>query len=105
MATLLQANGFEIFDLGVNVRPAKFIEKAEATGTRIICLSALLTTTMINQKKFLIMLRESGLRGKYKVMIGGAPTSRRWADEIGADGYAENAATAVGAALALAETK
>ena len=101
VAAMLQANGFEVFDLGANVKMTKFIEKAEAEGADLICLSALLTTTMLNQRKFLEMLREKGLRTKFKVMVGGAPASRKWADDIGADGYAENAAMAVKSALTL----
>ncbi len=101
VAAMLQANGFEVFDLGANVKMTKFIEKAEAEGADLICLSALLTTTMLQQRKFLETLREKGLRMKFKVMVGGAPATRKWAEDIGADGYAENAASAVKAARAL----
>jgi methanogenic corrinoid protein MtbC1 len=65
-----------------------------------ICLSALLTTTMLNQKRFIEMLRQKNLYGKYKVLVGGAPATRKWADDIGAQGFAENAALAVKAAKA-----
>ena len=95
VASMLQAGGFEVFDLGADVKLERFIEKAEAVGAGIICLSALLTTTMTNQKRLIGLLREKGLRDKYKVLVGGAPASRKWADEIGADGYAENAVAAV----------
>ncbi|MBE3126016.1 MAG: corrinoid protein [Acidobacteria bacterium] len=95
VASMLQAGGFEVYDLGADVKLERFIEKAEAVGAGIICLSALLTTTMTNQKRLIGLLREKGLRDKYKVLVGGAPASHKWADEIGADGYAENAVAAV----------
>jgi corrinoid protein of di/trimethylamine methyltransferase len=95
VASMLQAGGFEVFDLGADVKLERFIEKAEAVGAGIICLSALLTTTMTNQRRLIGLLRDRGLRDKYKVLVGGAPASRKWADEIGADGYAENAVAAV----------
>jgi len=95
VASMLQAGGFEVFDLGADVKLERFVEKAEAVSARIICLSALLTTTMTNQKRFIGLLRDKGLRDKYKVLVGGAPANRKWADEIGADGYAENAVAAV----------
>jgi methanogenic corrinoid protein MtbC1 len=84
-----------VFDLGTDVKLERFIEKAEAEKADIICLSALLTTTMINQKRFIEMLRQKNLYGKYKVLVGGAPATRKWADEIGAQGFAENAPLAV----------
>ncbi|MBE3112301.1 MAG: corrinoid protein [Acidobacteria bacterium] len=95
VASMLQAGGFEVYDLGADVKLERFIERAEAVGAGIICLSALLTTTMTNQKRLIGLLREKGLRDKYKVLVGGAPASHKWADEIGADGYAENAVAAV----------
>ncbi|MCX6571588.1 MAG: corrinoid protein [Candidatus Aminicenantes bacterium] len=95
VASMLQAGGFEVYDLGADVKLERFIEKAEAVGAGIICLSALLTTTMTNQKRLIGLLHEKGLRDKYKVLVGGAPASHKWADEIGADGYAENAVAAV----------
>lgn len=100
VASMLQANGFEVFDLGADVKLERFIEKAEAEKADIICLSALLTTTMTNQKRFIEMLRQKNLYGKYKVLVGGAPANRKWADDIGAQGFAENAALAVKAAKA-----
>jgi trimethylamine corrinoid protein len=95
VASMLQAGGFEVFDLGADVKLERFVEKAEAVGAKLICLSALLTTTMSNQRRLIGLLRDKGLRDKYKVLVGGAPASRRWAEEIGADGYAENAVAAV----------
>jgi len=102
VASMLQAGGFEVHDLGADVALERFIDKAEAVGAGFICLSALLTTTMINQRKLIGLLRERGLRDKYKVLVGGAPASAKWAEDIGADGYAENAVSAVKLAKALA---
>ncbi len=100
VASMLQANGFEVFDLGADVKLERFIEKAETEKADLICLSALLTTTMLNQKRLIEMLRQKGFYGKYKVLVGGAPATRKWAEDIGAHGYAENAALAVKAAKA-----
>jgi len=102
VASMLQAGGFEVFDLGADVKLDRFIDKAEEVGAGMICLSALLTTTMMNQRRFITLLRDRGLRDKYKVLVGGAPASRKWAEEIGADGYAENAVAAVKLARSLA---
>ncbi len=102
VASMLQAGGFEVHDLGVDVRLERFVETAEAVGADFICLSALLTTTMTNQRRLIAMLREKGLRDKYKILVGGAPASAKWAEEIGADGYAENAVAAVKLAKSLA---
>jgi len=95
VAAMLQAGGFEVFDLGADVKLGSFIDKAEAVGADFICASALLTTTMANQKRLVALLRERKLRDKYMVIVGGAPASRKWAEEAGADGYAENAVAAV----------
>jgi corrinoid protein of di/trimethylamine methyltransferase len=102
VASMLQAGGFEVTDLGVGVKLERFVEAAEAVGARLICLSALLTTTMTNQRRFLELLKTRGLRENYKVLVGGAPATRSWAEEIGADGYAENAVAAVQVARSLA---
>ncbi len=102
VASMLQAGGFEVFDLGADVKLERFVERAEEVGAGLICLSALLTTTMTNQRRLIGMLRDRGLRDKYKVLVGGAPASRRWAEEIGADGNAENADAAVRLAKSLA---
>jgi corrinoid protein of di/trimethylamine methyltransferase len=98
VASILSANGFDVVDLGADVKLEKFIEKAEEEKADIICLSALLTTTMIGQRKLVEMLKARNLFGRFAVMVGGAPVSQKWADDIGADGYAENALTAVQAA-------
>ena len=98
VASMLSANGFDVVDLGADVKLEKFVEKAEETKADFICLSALLTTTMLGQRKAIELLKQRNLYGKFKVLVGGAPASQKWADEIGADGYAENAMLAVKAA-------
>ncbi len=95
VASLLSANGFEVIDLGADVGIEKFVETAEEEGADFICLSALLTTTMVNQRKVIELLKQRNLSGRFKVLVGGAPVNQRWADDIGADGYAENAMLAV----------
>ena len=87
----LKAHGYEVFDVGRDAPIDTFIGKAEETGAQVIGLSALLTTTMEEQKKLIKVLRERGVRDRYKVIVGGAPATQRWADQIGADGYAEDA--------------
>jgi corrinoid protein of di/trimethylamine methyltransferase len=101
VASMLSASGFDVIDLGADVKLEKFIEKAEETQADFICLSALLTTTMLGQKRAIEMLKQRNLCGKFKVLVGGAPASQKWADDIGADGYAENAMLAVKAAKRL----
>lgn len=95
VATMLSVNGFQVFDLGVDVPVSTFVERAREVGADIVGLSALLTTTMLNQGKVIESLREAGLREKVKVIVGGAPVSQLWAEQIGADGYSENAVGAV----------
>lgn len=95
VASMLSANGFEVIDLGADVKLEKFLEKAEAVEADFICLSALLTTTMLGQKKLIEMLKERSLSDRFKVLVGGAPVNQKWADDIGADGYGENAMVAV----------
>jgi len=101
VATMLLSSGFEVHDLGVDVPVEKFIDTVKATGAGLLGLSSLLTTTMVMQKKVIEALEAEGLRGQVKVMVGGAPVSSRWAAEIGADGYAEDASGAVDLALRL----
>lgn len=91
LALLLEANGFDTYDLGKDVDSMKFIEKAAEVQADIIALSALMTTTKPAQKEVIEFLDEMGLGDKYIVMVGGAPTSKEWAEEIGADGWAETA--------------
>jgi trimethylamine corrinoid protein len=104
VATMLSANGFQVFDLGVDVPVSTFVEKAREVGADIVGLSALLTTTMLNQGKVVESFQEAGLREKVKVIVGGAPVSPSWAEEIGADGYSENAVGAVALAKRLVGT-
>jgi trimethylamine corrinoid protein len=99
VSSLLSANGFEVLDLGADVNIDRFIDAAVEAKADLICLSALLTTTMVNQRRVLTRLLERGLRDRFKVLVGGAPVTRKWAEEIGADGYGENATAAVRAAL------
>lgn len=95
VASLLEGGGFEVMDLGVDVTPEKFAEAAKTNDVNIVALSALLTTTMPTMRKTIQALTELGVRDKVKVMIGGAPITQQYADEIGADGYSDNAAGAV----------
>ena len=104
VATMLSANGFEVYDLGVDVPVTKFIEKIRETNANFLGLSALLTTTMVVQREVIAALQQAGLRDKVKVLVGGAPVTRSWADEIGADGYAEDAIGAVTLAKSLSST-
>src|SRR5512138_1024973 len=95
VASLLEGGGFEVIDLGVNVAPEKFIETVREKGANIIAMSALLTTTMPAMKTTIEALKQAGVREKVKVLIGGAPITQKYAEEIGADGYSENAVGAV----------
>ena len=95
VAAMLEGGGFEIIDLGVDVAPEKFVAAVAEKGANIICLSALLTTTMPSMKDTLAALNAAGIRNKVKVMIGGAPITDAYAKEIGADGYSDNASSAV----------
>ena len=95
VAMMLEGAGFEIIDLGVDVSPEKFIETAKEKKADLVGLSALLTTTMPSMKDVVKAMGESSLKDKVKVMIGGAPVTQSYADEIGADGYAPDAASAV----------
>jgi len=92
---MLEGAGFEVIDLGVDVSPDKFIATAQERQAQVIGLSALLTTTMVNMKSVINALQEHGARDRFKVIIGGAPVTQNYADEIGADGYAPDAASAV----------
>lgn len=94
VAMMLKGAGFEIYDLGVDVPAETFIEKAEQTGADIICMSALLTTTMTNMQAVVEELKNRSIRDKYIVMVGGAPVNESFAEEIGADYYTPDAATA-----------
>ena len=105
VGTMLSANGFKVHDLGVDVPTEKFVAAVNEYGANLVGLSALLTTTMTVQKQVIAALQEAGVRGQVKVMVGGAPVTRSWAEEIGADGYAEDAMSAVTMAKKLVDTK
>jgi len=92
---MLEGAAFEVVDLGVDVSPEKFVEAVKDSGATIVAMSALLPTTMPNMKTTIEALKEAGVRGKVKVMVGGAPLTDQYAREIGADGYAPDASRAV----------
>jgi trimethylamine corrinoid protein len=95
VGTMLSASGFEVFDLGVDVSSENFAVKAKELSADIVGVSALLTTTMTGQKGVVEALERYGLRPRVKIMIGGAPVTQSWANEIGADGYGRDALSAV----------
>ena len=101
VGAMLEGAGFEVIDLGVDVSPEKFINAVKERNARLVALSALLTTTMHSMKAVLEKLKDAGMRDKVKVMIGGAPVTQKYADEIGADGYSSNANAAVALARKL----
>lgn len=102
---MLEANRFEVKDLGYDIDSMHFIKEAEAMGADFIAASALMTTTMPHQKEIIDLLKDRGLRDRFKVVIGGAPTSQEWADRIGADLYCLNAGSAPKQMTALLEKK
>jgi 5-methyltetrahydrofolate--homocysteine methyltransferase len=102
VAMMLEGAGFEIIDLGTDVSPEKFIEAVRSQGVNLIAMSALLTTTMPNMKVTIEALKAAGLREQVKVMIGGAPVTDAYAQQVGADGYAPDASRAVAIAKTLA---
>jgi trimethylamine corrinoid protein len=95
VGSFLFANGFEVHNLGVDVSPETFLAKAEELGANIIGMSALLSISMDIQRKFIELLKQKGKRDKFKIVVGGAPTSDDWAKNIGADGWADDAIGAV----------
>jgi len=95
VATMLRAAGFEVIDLGVDVPPEKFIEAVKKYSAQVLGLSALMTTTMIEQKKVIEALTKENLKKKVKVIVGGAPVTEEWAKQIGADAYGKDAYDAV----------
>ncbi|MGD0497644.1 MAG: corrinoid protein [Bryobacteraceae bacterium] len=102
VAAMLEGGGFEVVDLGADVPEARFVEAVRANHADLVCLSALLTVTMPAMKRTIEALEAAGLRRQAKVLVGGAPVTQRFADEIGADGYGENAAVAVALARKMA---
>jgi trimethylamine corrinoid protein len=95
VGTMLSASGFKVYDMGVDVPVMQIVEKAREVGADIVGVSALLTTTMVRQRDVIEALDDLGLRDKIKVMVGGAPVTGEWVNEIGADGYSEDAIGAV----------
>lgn len=105
VASMLTASGFEVRDLGANVSIDRFVETAEEINADLICLSALLTTTMLVQRDLIQELENRNYRDKYLVLVGGAPINQKWAEEIRANGYAGNAVAAVKLATQLMQKK
>jgi corrinoid protein of di/trimethylamine methyltransferase len=95
VASMLEGGGFEVLDLGADVPPEKFIEAVRAQNANIVCLSALLTVTMPAMRTTIDALKQAGVREQVKIMVGGAPVTSQFAEEIGADGYGDNASAAV----------
>ncbi len=95
VATLLQANGYEVYDLGVEVPSTRIIDAAESHNADVIAMSALLSTTMLYQRDVIELLKNKGTRDNYYILVGGAPVTQAWAEEIGANGFANDAFEAV----------
>ena len=95
VGTMLSSAGFKVFDLGVDVPVMKVVEKAREVNADIVAMSALLTTTMVHQKDVIEALEDIGIRSKVKVIVGGAPVTKEWVKQIGADGYSEDAIGAI----------
>jgi corrinoid protein of di/trimethylamine methyltransferase len=95
VAAMLEGGGYEVIDLGVNVTPEQFVAAVKEKGANILAMSALLTTTMPAMKTTMEALQSAGVRQQVKVLVGGAPITQKYADEIGADGFSESAAGAV----------
>jgi corrinoid protein of di/trimethylamine methyltransferase len=101
VGTMLAAYGFQVYDLGVDVPIPTIVQKARDVGADIVALSALLTTTMVRQRDVIEALEDMGLRSQVKVMVGGAPVTQEWVNQIGADGFSEDAVGAVSIAKKL----
>ena len=98
VAAMLEGGGYEVIDLGVNVSSEQFISAVRDKGANIVAMSALLTTTMPAMKTTVEAIKQAGVRNQVKILVGGAPITQKYADEIGADGYSETAAGVVGIA-------
>jgi 5-methyltetrahydrofolate--homocysteine methyltransferase len=103
VAAMLEGAGFEVTDLGADVAPQLFVDAVRTRGVQLVCLSALLTVTMPSMKATIDALSAAGVRDRIKIIVGGAPVTQRYADEIGADGYTDNAASAVALARRLVQ--
>jgi len=104
VSSMLEGAGFEVLDLGIDVAPQKFIDAVASGNVHILALSALLSITMPEMKNTIDALIAAGLRDRVKIMVGGAPVTRAFAEEIGADGYGQNASSAVSVARSLMAT-
>ncbi len=103
VGTMMTANGFKVIDIGVDKPASEFIDAVKESGANLVGASALLTTTMLQQEKLIDALKEAGLRDQVKVMVGGAPVTESYAKQIEADGYAEDAISAVDLAMRLVD--
>jgi methylmalonyl-CoA mutase cobalamin-binding domain/chain len=101
VGTMLTANGFDVTDIGIDKSAADFVTAVKESDAHLVGASALLTTTMLQQLKIVEALEEAGLRDRVKVIVGGAPVTQEWADKVAADGYAEDAISAVALAKRL----
>lgn len=101
VAAMLEGGGFEVYDLGVDVSPERFIAAAKENNAQIVAMSALLTTTMPGMRNVIKAMEQDGIRSHVKVMIGGAPVTKQFATDIGADGFSDNASSAVRLARSL----
>jgi corrinoid protein of di/trimethylamine methyltransferase len=95
VASMLEGGGFEVTDLGADVAPDRFVEAIQRSNANLVCLSALLTVTMPSMRTTIEALKQAGVRERVKVLVGGAPVTRQFAQQIGADGYSEDAPGAV----------
>ncbi len=105
VAAMLKMNGFEVYDVGIDVAASVFVTRAEEVGADIIAASALMSTTMPQQRDIIEHLEARGVRGKYTFLVGGGSTSQEWADSIGADGYGRTAGDAAALALKVVSGK
>jgi len=103
VAMMMEGAGFEVIDLGVDVKPESYIETIQANGANILAMSALLTTTMPKMKTTIDAMRDAGMRDSVRVMVGGAPLTAEYAEQIGADGYAPDASQAASIAKSIVE--
>lgn len=101
VAMMMESGGMEVHNLGVDIEPEEFVAKITETNAQLVCLSALLTTTMPMMKQTIDAINEAGIRDKVKILVGGAPVNQQFADEIGADGYAPDAGSATRLAKSL----
>lgn len=101
VAMMLESGGLEVYDLGVDIPPEEFVDQVKTHDAKLVCLSALLTTTMPMMKATVEALSAAGLKDKIKIMVGGAPVTQKFSDQIGADGYAPDAGSAAKMAKAL----